>query len=309
MSCWLVTGATGFLGRPVVAALQGGTAQVSRLVSLTRQPVKETVRGLDWVQADLADDVDALIRLLAAVQPDVVIHCAGTTPPQTDPTAFEVGNVRATANLLDTLRELGRPVRLIQVGSAAELGPVPVDRLPVDESYPCEPTEAYGRSKLAAMRLALAASGPLSVVGARVFNPIGPGMPPGNAFGRFARLLATPGADPLQLQVGDLAARRDFIDVRDVATALIALAEGGRAGMLYHVGTGQSQRVGDGLEQLIALSGRRVEVHASGPGPGPSDSRAAIERLQADTGWSPRITWEQSLADLWADVRASVSNA
>jgi GDP-4-dehydro-6-deoxy-D-mannose reductase len=108
--------------------------------------------------------------------------------------------------------------------------------------------------------------------------------------------------------VGDLDSRRDFVDVRDVALAVLALAERGEAGAVYHVGTGQSHRVGDGLEHLIRLSGRDVRVRvdpevASGGGAGPSDSRADISRIVAATGWRPQVEWHRSLDDLWNATR------
>ena len=107
------------------------------------------------------------------------------------------------------------------------------------------------------------------------------------------------------MTVSDLDSRRDFIDARDVARALIALAERGRPGLVYHVGTGRSQRIADGLDHLIHLSGRRVRIEPDPhlAGRGPSDSRADIRRIVEHTGWRPEIAWEQSLADLWDEAR------
>ena len=138
---------------------------------------------------------------------------------------------------------------------------------------------------------------------ARVFNPIGPGTPPTQAFGRFADRLTDPDADPLNLVVGDLDARRDFIDVRDVARAMITLALHGNAGLAYNVGTGRSHAVGEGLERLIELSGRAVRVSvdpALKSRRGPADSRANIDRILTQTDWRPSISWEQSLETLGA---------
>ena len=142
---------------------------------------------------------------------------------------------------------------------------------------------------------------------ARVFNPIGPGTPPTQAFGRFADRLTDPDADPLGLVVGDLDARRDFIDVRDVARAMIALALHGHPGLAYNVGTGRSRRVAEGLERLIQLSGRTVRVSVDPElqsRRGPVDSRANIDRIMTHTDWRPSISWEQSLDDLWREVDA-----
>ncbi|MFO0888716.1 MAG: GDP-mannose 4,6-dehydratase [Isosphaeraceae bacterium] len=139
---------------------------------------------------------------------------------------------------------------------------------------------------------------------ARVFNPIGPGQPETQAFGGFAARLRSDAPDPLVLVTGDLDTRRDFIDVRDAARALVAVALRGEAGEAYHIGTGQSRTVREGLDRLIALSGRQVSVVVDPNGNGrrgPADSRADIARITARTGWTPRIPFEQSLADLWAE--------
>jgi GDP-4-dehydro-6-deoxy-D-mannose reductase len=287
---WLVTGASGFLGRPLLDLLRH---EGVRAVAAGRRPVA----GAECVALDL-DDAGAVARAVAAVRPAVVVHLAGKVPPASAQSLHAV-NVGGTHRLVRALEGLDQPVRLVVAGSAAELGPVPADRLPADESTPCRPDTAYGLSKFLAGRLALGAGGRIEPIVARVFNPIGPGMPRSQAFGRFAAHLAESPGDPLPLTVGDLDARRDLIDARDVAAALVALARRGRSREVYHVGTGRSVRIGDGLDALIARSGRRVAVTVQeGAARGPRDSRADARKLAADTGWSPAIDWTRSVADL-----------
>lgn len=297
----LVTGGSGFLGRHVLAALAGSS---SRVLALGRHR-PEGCPAEDFVGADL-DDVAALRREIAGVAPDVVIHAAGKTPPAPS-AALYLANTRATVHLLDALLATGKPCRIVHAGSAAELGPVPVDCLPVGEDRPCRPKDAYGVSKWAASRMVLAAPRPLEVVVARIFNLIGPGTPRSVAFGRLAAMLAEAGPRGIRLTVGDLDARRDFLDVRDAAEALVMLAERGRAGSVYHVGTGSSRSVREGLAELIRLSGRDVAIDEEPARRGPSDSRADVRRIAEHVGWSPRIAWERSLADLWN--RAKQGNA
>ena len=166
--------------------------------------------------------------------------------------------------------------------------------------------DAYGRSKLLTTIAGLAERPPLEVTVARVFNPVGPGQPPTQAFGEFASQLLAESADPLPLLVGNLEARRDFIDVRDAARALIQISLHGQAGLVYHVGSGQSRSVGEGLDLLVKLSGRSVKLcidprrHVR---KGPADSRANIQRIMSHTAWKPTIPFKQSLADLWNDLR------
>src|SRR5262249_47033590 len=93
------------------------------------------------------------------------------------------------------------------------------------------------------------------------------------------------------------------------ARALIALAEQGRAGLVYNVGTGRSRSIGEGLDVLIRLSGREVRVESSSDpsGRGPNDSRADITRITTETAWRPTIAFERSLADLWDEVDVGTS--
>ncbi|MHB1557568.1 MAG: NAD-dependent epimerase/dehydratase family protein [Isosphaeraceae bacterium] len=310
MAVWLVTGGNGFVGRQVLEALSGGSESGTRfgsdaeVVALGR---KRPAFGPHhrFIEADL-NDLERLRDALRGEQPDYVIHTAGRTPPAADDELYRA-NFWATVHLLGTLRSLGKPMRIVLTGSAAELGPVAADRLPVGEDYAADPVEAYGRSKLMATRSGLAERPPLEVVAARVFNVIGPGLPPTQAFGAFASRLAEPGPDRLDLPVGPLDTRRDFVDVRDVARAMIALALRGRSSQVYHVGTGCSRSVREGLDYLVDWSGRSVAVRLD-----PAlvrrheipDSRADIGRIEADTGWRPSISFEATLRDLWAEAQS-----
>ncbi|MEW4568767.1 NAD-dependent epimerase/dehydratase family protein [Tautonia sp. JC769] len=301
MSTWLVTGGSGFLGRHVLNRITDSDLRISRVLALGRR-LPDAWPAESFLRADLNDPA-SLSRALAAARPSVVLHLAGQTPPADDATLHRV-NAGGTLALLRALLAIGRPCRVVTAGSAAELGPVPESALPADESTPCRPDSPYGLSKWSASRVTVASPGPIQGIAARIFNPIGPGMPSAQAFGRFAATLAAPGPDPLHLQTANLDARRDLIDARDVADALIALALRGRPGQVYHVGTGVSHRIGDGLDRLIALSGRRVIVTPDPtPCPGPIDSRASIAAITRDTGWTPRISFDQSLSDLWHSLR------
>jgi GDP-4-dehydro-6-deoxy-D-mannose reductase len=307
MAVWLVTGGGGFVGRHVLEALSeapaGPSGSGAEIVALGRHHPANAA-GYRFVQADL-NDPDGLAESLQGLAPDFVIHTAGKTPPAADEELYRA-NFWSTTHLLGALRRMRKPIRVVLAGSAAELGPVEARYLPVGEDYPVDPVGAYGRSKLLATRSGMAERPPLEVVCARIFNVIGPGLPHTQAFGAFAARLAEPGPDPLNMPVGRLDTRRDFVDVRDVARALVALASHGAAGQLYHVGTGVSRSVGEGLDDLVGRSGRTIvtrEDPALMQRPGPLDSRAAIDRIVKATGWEARISFEQSLDDLWCDLR------
>jgi GDP-4-dehydro-6-deoxy-D-mannose reductase len=308
MAVWLVTGATGFVGRHVWDLLGRSVEQPSRFETEVLAMGRRRPPGCPehrFITTDL-NDATGLVRAIRRIAPNYVIHTAGRTPPATDDELFRT-NFWSTTHLLSGLRTLEKPIRVVLSGSAAELGPVASAHLPVDEGYAGCPIDAYGRSKRLATLSGLAERPPLEVVVARVFNVVGPGLPQTQAFGRFASRLDEPGPDPVELTVGDLEARRDFIDVRDVARAMIAIALRGQAGQVYNVGTGHSRQVAEGLDILVRLSGRSVRTRvdpALQERRGPSDSRAAIGRIVTQTGWEPRIPLEQSLSDLWCEVRS-----
>src|SRR5262249_43185389 len=131
-------------------------------------------------------------RTIEQSRPDVVYHLAavlgGTTPDR-----LHDVNVRGFMALCDSLRRhatrRGEPVRILTVGSAAELGATGATHLPVREDAPCEPEAASGRSKLEMTQRALRepVAGPLRISVARTFNLVGPGLGPHLALGRFAR--------------------------------------------------------------------------------------------------------------------------
>ena len=225
MPVCLITGGSGFLGRHLLARLSDGRFLGRDVIAIGRRRPSDWPAGA-FVAADL-DDPDHLTRIVAELEPSLVLHLAGQTPPASS-AAFYRSNTLGTAHLLDALRQSGRPCRVVMVGSAAELGPVPVEDLPVGEDYLCRPVGAYGLSKWLATSAGLSTRPPIEVVVARVFNPIGPGVPTSQALGRFATALAD-GVGPLRLAVGNLEARRDFVDARDVADAVLALAENGMA--------------------------------------------------------------------------------
>lgn len=308
MATWLITGASGFLGGHLIDALERDRLRNNgagdRVVVLGRNRPAGCPES-SFVSADL-DDAEAVKAALGSIAPDYVLHTAGKTPPATDDELYR-SNFWATKRFLKSLRSLGRPVRIVLAGSAAEYGPVSAEELPVGEDYHGQPMTNYGRSKLMTTITALAEKPPVEVVVARLFNPIGPGLPESQAFGRFASELLSTDADPLTLTVGRLDAKRDFVDVRDAASAMIALALKGKPGTIYNVGAGESRPVREGLDALIRLSGREVQIEVD-PNLSnrrePVDSRAKLDRIEADTGWRATTPFERSIEDLWSAAKA-----
>jgi len=306
----LVTGAGGFSGRHLAAQLRlRGPAVIVGLDHAASAPAELDL----FIECDLTDP-NAVSKAIFRARPDVVIHLAGVFGAASPEAIWDV-NVGGFRHLCAALRryqeEKGPTIRLVTVGSAAELGSAGVARLPVTEEAACCPETDYGKSKLAVTRLAQAepTDGPLQIVVARPFNLVGPGLSESLSLGNFARQIAAVGRGEAEaIHCGPLSARRDFLDVRDAAEAYLALAERGRAGQVYNVCAGRSFRIGDQLQAMIAAAGGNIPViedrSPRRPGDLP-DIYGDHTKITRETGWHPTIPMSQSLADLMVSSRAA----
>jgi GDP-4-dehydro-6-deoxy-D-mannose reductase len=220
-------------------------------------------------------------------------------------------------NLLEALASqgvAGRRVRVVAVTSQDVYGPDAP--LPTSESAPLAPASAYGVSKAAQDLLAgqYAAAQGLDIVRARPFNHIGPRQDGRFVVASFARQVAEieAGLRPPLVEVGDLSAERDFTDVRDIVRAYRLLAERGRSGEVYNLGSGESHPILEVLDRLLTLARTAVEVRRDPERLRTSDTPRTLcdaEKAARELGWRPEIPFGQSLADILEDARAAVAAA
>jgi GDP-4-dehydro-6-deoxy-D-mannose reductase len=298
----LVTGATGFAGKYLTVAL--------------RETGYETVacggpRDHDALPIDLLD-LSSLRAALDVSRPQVVFHLAAATfvpDSLVTPMATYETNVRGTANLAQAVREYmqstGAKVRMLFTSSAEVYGMQPPATYPLRETVAPSPANPYAASKAAAEMLLLgeAHSFGLDVVIARAFNHIGPGQSDRFVVASFASQLAkiARGAAP-QLYVGNLDAKRDFLDVRDVVRAYVALASDGTSGEIYNVCSGTARAIRDVLRELIIAAHVPVEVRDDPARQRPSDVPLSLGdpgKLHAATGWTPQIPFAASIRDIY----------
>lgn len=302
----LVTGVDGFSGRHLVAALR---SDPGLHVLGTGRRDRAAGHGEAYRRCDLTDDADVR-SLVEWARPDVVFHLAGLRGDVAEAELHAV-NVGGFERLRRALRASvgATAIRMVVVGSAAEIGPVAADRLPVDESVPCRPATAYGRTKHAMVRSALAepAGSGLEIVVARTFNLVGAGLDAGLAPAAFAAgVRAVARGEARVIRCGWLGGRRDYLDIADAVQAYRLLAEHGRSGDLVNVCSGESVSSGDILDRLLAIA--RVEatvLAATSPTEHDvADIRGSNERLASLTGWRPCVPIDASLAALYRNVQS-----
>jgi len=293
----LVTGAAGFVGRHLVAHLE---AEGDDVITTDRAAGGADLLATEDLHSEIAD-----------ASPEVVYHLAGQADvggSWDDAVGTLRSNAEGTLNLLASARSHGVR-RVVTVSSADLYGIVAPDDLPLAEDAPLRPVSPYGASKAAADLIALQAflGHQQDVVRARSFNHLGPGQSDRFVCSALAaRVVANELAGHDVVAVGNLEARRDFTDVRDVVRAYRRLAMEGEPGAAYNVCTGRSVAVSDIAHRLLAMSDRSMRLEEDPALHRPTDVPELVgdpSRIHRDTGWTPEITLDATLADLLDDWR------
>ena len=285
------------MGAHVLTALSHAGAEP---IALVRGPAQvRDPLGAGFIVADLVHD--PLDQVLQEIQADAIIHCAGRTfAADTDEGGAHLfaDNVTATARLISAVARMPRPPRMAIVSSAAIWAPMVDGLAAIDETYPMRPVAAYGESKMAATLHALAEADRLGLdlaVGVP-FNVIGPSQPRRLVPQVFIDQLR---ADPESFTLHARAVR-DWVDVRDVATALIALAQPGGPQGLFNIASGKGIGLRAMLATLCQIGGWNPVIRESArqTTSGVSRSIGDSRRLMDATGWAQRFTLQQSLRDM-----------
>lgn len=286
MGASFVTGASGFVGRHLVAALGDGP-----VVTPSRD-------ALDLL------DPDAVLAAVAEAAPETVFHLAAQASVGRSweaPGEVIHENIAMTLTVLEAVRREARDATLVLAGSGEVYGPP--ERLPVDEAAPLRPQNPYAVSKAACDLLArqYADAHGLRVVCLRAFNQAGPGQSTDYVVGTIAEQIASAearGDAEAVVETGNPDSKRDFIDVRDSARAYVAAA--GAAPGTYNVCSGDAVSVRE-LVELAAEAARVPVRHEVRPGRVRShdvpEVRGSAARLEEETGWRPSIPLAQTVAD------------
>lgn len=299
-----VTGIGGFAGRHLIRHLQACGDSVAGLArSADADGLPDNV---DLFLGDLTDQASVLDAVRGA-SPDAVYHLAAqssSTESLADPWETLQNNLRGQVYLLDALVRVCPSVRVLVIGSAEEYGGVAPQHLPTTEEAPLRPVTPYAVSKVGQdmMGFQYFAQFKLPVVRVRPFSHTGPGHDPRFAVPAFARQIAEIEAglrDPV-LRVGNLEAKRDFCDVRDMVRAYRMAALVGEPGEVYNLGSGRSISVQSVLDDLVRTCRVPVVVETDPERLRPVDipiQQADITKFQRIAAWVPRVPWQQTLAD------------
>lgn len=298
----LITGAGGFVGTHLTEHLADNGDDVF-----------ETDQSTDGIDIT---DADQVARLLEKVRPEAIYHLAGWADVggswAAPTTAFRV-NAEGTLNVLLAAVATGVE-RVLVVSSADVYGAVSEADLPITETAPLRPVSPYAASKVAADFLGLQAylGRGLGVLRVRAFNHLGPGQTDKFVASAIASRIVRNEMDGSDvLPIGNLSARRDFTDVRDVVRAYRMIVSHGTPGEVYNVCSGSDFAVQELAEEMLAMAKHQMRFEADPALLRPVDVpvlRGDHTKLSDETGWEPKIPLSQTLTDLLDDWRARLRN-
>ncbi len=307
-----ITGINGFAGSHLAELclgygdLVGGTV----LPGTSTENLRDIRSSLHLVSADLLKP-KSIISALRRSRPNWVIHLAASTSVGDSfqaPAETIRNNIISTLNLLEAIRTdklVGRSIeKIIMVASSEVYGRVRPEMIPLSEKTPLAPVNPYGASKASADLIAYSygESFHLPIVRVRASNHAGPRQRTGFVVPDFCDAISRLEKKKTGrvMTVGNLSARRDFSDVRDIVRGYRLLAQKGHAGGVYHLGSGKARSVRSVLNALLRMARQPIDVV-----PDPKKMRPVevpilvpdISRAQREVGYAPSIAWAKTLAD------------
>lgn len=308
----LVIGAAGFVGNYLINEMccNNIEAYATKLPHEKFENPNAKVLDLDIMNKD------AIVSLLFEVRPDYIFHLAAQSSvglAWKNPGLTVDVNIKGSLNVMDALRELFYKPRVLMIGSGEEYGHIQPDETPIAENNLLRPGNIYAATKACQNMIGSIYSKAydLELVLVRAFNHIGPGQAPMFVVSDFCKQVAEieKGLREPVMKVGNLAAKRDFTDVRDVVKAYVKLVQLGKSGETYNVGRGDAREIREILDMIVSMSEEKINVEIDPNKIRPVDVpviEADITKLTQLTGWTPQIPLEQTIKETLDYWRAHV---
>jgi GDP-4-dehydro-6-deoxy-D-mannose reductase len=248
-------------------------------------------------------------NILYNFQPDYILHLASYSSVAyswKNPVSAFVNNSNIFLNLIDQVRVLNLPCRILSVGSSEEYGKILSGSLPLHEGLATHPTSPYAVARVTQEMLSqIYAEGyGIDVVLTRSFNHIGPGQKAIFAISSFAKKLVelqNNRGTQRKISVGNIEVIRDFVDVRDVVRAYYLLFQKGKKGEVYNICSGEGHSLRDILTKMMTILELEVEFEVDSQLIRPGENIIVIgsnKKIRNEVGWEPTIAIDESVTDI-----------
>jgi GDP-4-dehydro-6-deoxy-D-mannose reductase len=307
----LITGITGFAGSHLAEHFLADRPGVEVFGTYRWRSRRENIEAIEGkvrlLECDLSD-MTAVRNALETSRPDAIYHLAAQSFVPSSwvaPLQTLTDNITGQTNIFEAVRSLGLDPAIQIACSSEEYGLVLPNEVPIKETNPLRPLSPYAVSKVTQDFLAYQyfMSYGIRAIRTRGFNHTGPRRGEVFVTSNFAKQVATieAGKAAPVIKVGNLDAVRDFTDVRDMVRGYVLATEKGKPGEVYNLASGRAITIRAMLDKLIALAKVEVKVETDPARLRPSDVEVLIgdySKFHADTGWEPKIPFDQTLEDL-----------
>lgn len=307
----LITGITGFVGSHLAEYLLKVDGS-SRIFGTYRWRSRmENITGIldkiNLIECDLHDS-SSVRQMMEKVKPDRIYHLAAQSYVLSSwyaPADTISNNILGQLHILEAMKELKMNCPMLIAGSSEEYGLVKPDEIPIKETNPLRPLSPYAVSKVGQDMLAYQynKSYGFHLIRSRAFNHSGPRR--GDVFveSNFARQIADieKGRNEPVVYVGNLEARRDYTDARDIVKGYHLAIEKGEPGEVYNLCSNTDYSIQWVLDTLLANSSAKIEVKVDPSRLRPSDVpilKGDYSKFYKLTGWKPEIPFKKTLKDL-----------
>jgi GDP-4-dehydro-6-deoxy-D-mannose reductase len=306
----LVTGATGFVGFYMLEYLRdNGVDFYGTYFNEPFDDFKNIFSDYKKFTSSLdLKDKNAVRELIANVNPDAIIHLAALASPNDSWDILEemlTNNMLSQLNILEAVRNVSPKIKVITVSSGQVYGAVKPNEIPLTEEHSIKPNNPYASSKVFQETLSTQYfyNYGIPTVILRPLNHIGPRQTGNFAIPSFVKQIVDieKGLKEPIIKVGNLDAKRDFLDVRDVCEAYYLAVIKALPGEAYNLGSGKAYRMKEILEILISYSKVDIKIEVDKNLLRPSDMPilcADHSKFNKATGWEPKYKIEETLKDI-----------
>ncbi|WP_421781074.1 GDP-mannose 4,6-dehydratase [Kiloniella litopenaei] len=315
----LITGITGMVGSHLADYLMEATDWDIHGLIRWRSPLDNLKTLVPFINnkervflhyGDLRDG-ESIRKIVKEVRPDYVFHLAAQSYPKTSfdaPLDTYETNIQGTERVLTALKDYAPNATIHICASSEVFGRVPKENIPINEECSFHPASPYAISKVGTDLVGryYAEAYDMTVMTTRMFTHTGPRRGDVFAESTFAKQIALAEAGLIKpvIKVGNLESLRTIADVRDAVRAYFLLVTHNPIkGEYYNIGGNHSCKIGELLDDLIALSPLkdkiRVEIDPDRLRPIDADLQVPdTTKFQKHTGWKPAIPYKQTISDL-----------
>ena len=301
----LITGINGFVGEYLSDFLISNQIDVYGTV-LSEEVSIENISDNKIFKMDLLDK-NEVNKIIAEINPDYIFHLAGQSSVALSwkkPDLTINVNVIGTINLLEAVKLYSNKSKVLIVGSSDQYGIVNPEQCPISENTPMNPQSPYATSKKTQEEIAIQyfKAFKIDTIIVRAFNHIGPKQNKGFVIADFASQIAEIEKEKKAaiIKVGNLDAKRDFTDVRDVVRAYYLVMTNGKPGEIYNVGSGITYKIKEILDKLLSLAKVSIYIEKDNDKMRPSDVpliQCDNSKISTECGWTLQYPIDQTLID------------